>query len=293
MSEMFSLPFVKMEGCGNDFVMVNAIRTGFHADPAAVRLLADRHFGVGCDQVLVAEPPCRPDAHCLYRIFNPDGSEAGICGNGARCLASFLVAEGAARAGEPVRLEIPSGVLTVEGCDGAGWTVDMGVPSFDPAALPFLTGGLPSEPLGDAVRYRLDFEGGHAFVVPVSVGNPHAVIFVDEDLDAVPVEALGPRIECHPAFPERVNVHWVAVKSRRSARMRVWERGAGVTLACGSGATSVAAAGMLAGLLDDQVEIELPGGKLHLARNVAGHLFMTGPARRVFEGSIALPGRAS
>ncbi|MBS0327873.1 MAG: diaminopimelate epimerase [Proteobacteria bacterium] len=267
--------FTKMEGLGNDFVVVDATRTPFTLDPAAIRLLADRRFGVGCDQVLVVEP-AREGADFRYRIFNADGGEVEQCGNGARCFVVF-VREHGLTAKREIRVETAGGVIVPRLEDDGEVTVDMGVPRFAPGEVPFTGGtGGRSEPL--------DVDGQSVEVSVLSMGNPHAVQVV-ADVDAAPVAALGPRIESHPRFPQRVNAGFMQIVDRATIRLRVWERGAGETLACGTGACAAVVAGIRRGLLDADVRVATRGGRLAVGWRGAGlPVTMKGPARTVFEG---------
>jgi diaminopimelate epimerase len=272
------LRFTKMHGVGNDFVVLDAVRQRVELDAPAIRRLADRHVGVGCDQVLLVEPPRLPGADFHYRIFNADGSEVEQCGNGARCFARFVRDQGLTD-----KHEIPVGTaaglirLCVEP-DGQ-IRVDMGVPILEPARIPFLAdGGSPT--------YTLDVDGEILTIGALSMGNPHAVILVD-DIHRAPLERLGPRIETHPRFPRRVNVGFMQVLAPDRVRLRVHERGTGETLACGTGACAAVVSGRLRGLLGERVRVGLPGGDLVIQWPGTGQpVLMTGPAERVFEGEI-------
>lgn len=272
---MSALTFTKMEGLGNDFVVVDATKTPFTLDAAAIRRLADRRFGVGCDQVLVVEP-AREGADFRYRIFNADGGEVEQCGNGARCFVVFVRERGLTTKRE-IRVETAGGLIVPRLEDDGEVTVDMGVPRFAPQDVPFVggTGGV-SEPLAvdEAV---LD-------VSVLSMGNPHAVQVVD-DVDAAPVATQGPAIEHHPRFPRRVNAGFMQIVDRANIRLRVWERGAGETLACGTGACAAVVAGIRRRLLDAQVRVATRGGDLVVGwQGDASAVTMKGPARIVFEG---------
>ena len=272
---MSALTFTKMEGLGNDFVVVDATKTPFTLDAAAIRRLADRRFGVGCDQVLVVEP-AREGADFRYRIFNADGGEVEQCGNGARCFVVFVRERGLTTKRE-IRVETAGGLIVPRLEDDGEVTVDMGVPRFAPQDVPFVggTGGV-SEPLAvdEAV---LD-------VSVLSMGNPHAVQVVD-NVDAAPVATQGPAIEHHPRFPRRVNAGFMQIVDRANIRLRVWERGAGETLACGTGACAAVVAGIRRRLLDAQVRVATRGGDLVVGwQGDASAVTMKGPARIVFEG---------
>jgi diaminopimelate epimerase len=274
------LSFTKMEGLGNDFVVIDATSRPFDLTPDQLRLLADRHFGVGCDQILQVEAPRRPDTDFYYRIFNADGGEVGQCGNGARCFVRFVLDKGLTRKRE-IRVETREGVIAPRLEDDGQVTVDMGTPIFDPARVPFLA-------LEAALTYELDVPWRKAEVSVLSMGNPHAVQVVP-DVDAAPVAIEGPVIECHPSFPERVNAGFMQVVDRNDIRLRVFERGAGETLACGTGACAAVVAGISRGLLDSPVRVIARGGELVIAWAGDGTpVMMTGPARTVFEGSIEL-----
>jgi diaminopimelate epimerase len=278
---MTTLSFTKMHGLGNDFVVVDATREPFALAPAQIRRLADRRFGVGCDQVLVVERPGNPAADFRYRIFNADGGEVEQCGNGARCFAVF-VREHGLTGKQAIVVETAGGLIrpTVEP-DGSV-TVDMGVPRFAPQDIPILDGtGAPSEPL-QLDDQRID-------ICAVSMGNPHAVQVV-ADVDAAPVTTQGPRIEHHPRFPRHVNAGYMQIIDRANIRLRVWERGAGETPACGTGACAAVVAGIRLGLLDSRVKVQTRGGTLTCAWDGDGcTVRMTGPATTVFEGTWAVP----
>ncbi len=273
--------FTKMQALGNDFVVIDATRAPVALAPGQIRRLADRRRGVGCDQVLLAEPPTRPDADFRYRIFNADGGEVGQCGNGARCLARFLRARGRI-ARDTVRLETADGLLTAVLEPDGSVTVDMGVPRLEPDAVPIVAAAR-------APRYRLETPYGTAEAAAVSMGNPHLVVAVP-DVETAPVATLGPALERHPLLPEGANVGFLQVVDRRHARLRVHERGVGAeTPACGSGACAAVVAGRLWGLLDAEVTVSLPGGALVLSWDGEGEpVRMRGPAEEVYEGRIAL-----
>jgi diaminopimelate epimerase len=274
------LRFTKMQGLGNDFVVVDAINQSVDMTPALSRRLADRRFGIGCDQLLLVEPARLPGTDFHYRIFNADGSEVEQCGNGARCFARFVREHGLTNRDEipvgtaagPIRLSIQA--------DGQV-SVDMGSPRLEPPEIPFLADAR-------AASYQLTLDGEALSIGAVSMGNPHAVLRV-EDVDSARVAHLGPRIEHHQRFPNRVNVGFMQIVDRGHIRLRVWERGAGETLACGTGACAAAVVGRLQGDLDEQVRVTLPGGDLVIHWPGAGaSVVMTGPASRVFDGVIDL-----
>ena len=274
------LKFTKMHGAGNDFVVVDLISQRCRLRPRDVRKLADRRFGVGCDQVLVVEPPHSPDVDFRYRIYNADGGEVEQCGNGARCFARF-VREKKLTSKRVIRVETVAGVLELRARGRSDVEVDMGAPAFEPAAIPFAVEER-------APSYRIDVQGETHEIGALSMGNPHAVLRV-EDIDVAPVEALGPLIESHPAFPQRVNAGFMQVVSESEIRLRVHERGVGETLACGTGACAAVVYGISRGWLRDTVTVDLPGGKLSVSWAGAGRpVVMTGPTAVVFEGSIRL-----
>ena len=278
---MSALAFTKMQGLGNDFVVVDATSRPFDLSPAQIRMLADRRFGVGCDQVLVVEPPSGVDVDFRYRIFNADGGEVEQCGNGARCFVVFVRARGLTDRRE-IRVETRSGVIVPRLEDDGQVTVDMGVPRLAPETVPFLGG--TGEPLE-----RLDVDGATLEVTVLSMGNPHAVQIV-ADVDAAPVATQGPRIEVHPRFPDRVNAGYMQVLDRDNIRLRVWERGAGETLACGTGACAAVVAGRRRDRLDARVTVATRGGALVIRWDGPGQsVWMTGPAAIVFEGRWPVP----
>jgi diaminopimelate epimerase len=272
---MKTLRFTKMEGLGNDFVVVDATSVPFVLNSEQIRRLADRRFGVGCDQVLVVDH-ARGDADFGYRIFNADGGEVEQCGNGARCFVVY-VREHGLTARREIRVETAGGLIVPRLEDDGEISVDMGVPRFAPADIPFIGGtGGTVEPL--------DVDGEIVAISAVSMGNPHAVQRVD-DVERAPVATLGPRIEGHPRFPNRVNAGFMQIIDRATMRLRVFERGARETLACGTGACAAVVAGVRRGLLDARVRVHTRGGALTIewAGN-ASPVMMKGPARTVFEG---------
>jgi diaminopimelate epimerase len=275
------LAFTKMQGLGNDFVVVDATSRPFTLTPGEIRTLADRRFGVGCDQVLVVDPPPSADVDFGYRIFNSDGGEVEQCGNGARCFVVFVRAKGLTSKRE-IRVATRAGVIVPRIEDDGQVTVDMGRPRFAPQDVPFTNGtGDPAEPLEVAERT--------ATISALSMGNPHAVQVV-ADVDTAPVAAEGPLIERHPRFPARVNAGYMQVVDRATIRLRVHERGTGETLACGTGACAAVVAGRRLGLLDAVVSVHARGGTLTVRWNGAGSpVLMTGPAAIVFEGAWTVP----
>jgi diaminopimelate epimerase len=274
------LRFTKMHGLGNDFVVIDAIRQPVELTSDQVRFLANRNFGVGCDQLLVVETASRPDVDFRYRIFNADGGEVEQCGNGARCFVRFVHEQGLTAKRE-IRVETRSGIISPRLEDDGMVTVDMGVPVLEPARVPFVSES-------DAVVQPLDVAGEILAVTAVSMGNPHAVQVV-ADVDAAPVAMQGPLIECHPRFPARVNAGFMQVVHAQRIRLRVFERGAGETLACGTGACAAVVAGILRELLTSPVRVETRGGELDIAWAGPGQpVRMTGPAVIVFDGEIEL-----
>jgi diaminopimelate epimerase len=274
------LAFSKMQGLGNDFVVLDATEHPIALDSALARRLADRRFGIGCDQILLVEPPRLPDTEFHYRIFNADGSEVEQCGNGARCFARFVRDRGLTDHDE-IPVGTAAGPIRLYLEDAGQVRVDMGAPEFEPERIPFLVDR-------QALTYDLDVAGESLVIGAVSMGNPHAVILV-EDLDTAPVARLGPLVESHPRFPQRVNVGFMQILARDHLRLRVYERGAGETLACGTGACAAMAHARQRDLVDSRVRVSLPGGDLLIAWNAPGEsVWMTGPAVQVFEGEITL-----
>ncbi len=272
------LPFTKMHGLGNDFVVIDAVTQEVNLTPEIVRHLSDRHFGIGCDQLLVVEPPRRPDVDFHYRIFNADGGEVGQCGNGARCLARF-VREQKLTTRTRIRVETTTGILELAVLSDDLYQVALGVPRFAPEDIPFV---VPAR----APRYQLDIDGQNHSFSALSLGNPHAVLEVAAVAHA-PVAELGAKIGAHPCFPEGVNVGFMAVRNRHTIDLRVFERGAGETLACGSGACAAAVAGIQTDLLDSPVRVHLPGGTLTIDWAGEGQpVLLTGPAVTVYQGRI-------
>ena len=279
--------FTKMEGAGNDFVVLDGVSRALTMSPQRAQRIADRHFGVGCDQILLVERTQRSDADFRYRIWNSDGGEVEQCGNGARCFVRFVHDKGLTKKTE-IRVETLSGVITPRLEDDGQVSVDMGAPRFDPEGVPFDRSGL--KPVG--TRWPLEVGGAAVEVAVLSMGNPHAVRIV-KDVDKAPVTTQGPLIERHPRFPRRANAGYMQVVDRASVRLRVWERGAGETLACGTGACAAVVTGIRDGLLDDTVRVETRGGRLTI-RWAGGEndpnrsVWMTGPAVTVFEGEIEI-----
>jgi len=280
--------FTKMHGAGNDFVVLDGVRQTIDMTPERARALGDRHFGIGADQILLVERATRPDADFRYRIFNSDGSEVEHCGNGARCFVRFVHEQGLSDR-NPLRAEIATGILVLDEGDDEQVTVEMGSTRFDPAALPFDTAGLPSQREGDDTLWELDLDApagvaNKVLLSAVAISNPHAVQVVD-NVDTAPVGIQGPLIETHPRFARRVNAGFMQIVDRHNIRLRVFERGAGETLACGTGACAAVAAGIRRGLLESPVRVQTRGGVLTIAWN-GEHLRMTGPAESVFTGQV-------
>ena len=275
------LKFTKMHGLGNDFVVLDATTAPIQLTPAQLRYITDRHFGVGCDQLLMVERARTADTDFYYRIFNADGGEVEQCGNGARCFVRYVHDRGLTT--KPViRVGTLSGVIEPRLEANGQVTVNMGVPQFEPARIPF-------EAPAQAPLYDLAISGKVIKINALSMGNPHAVQVV-ADLDAAPVASDGPLIEAHPRFPQRVNAGFMQVIDRAHIRLRVYERGAGETLACGTGACAAVVSGILRGLLDARVTVATRGGDLVIVWAGAGQpVLMTGPAVNVFDGEIELP----
>jgi len=271
--------FTKMHGAGNDFVVLDLRGGDIAPAPLLWRLLGDRHRGVGCDQILTIEAPREPSAQARYAIWNSDGSRAGQCGNGARCVAAWLAREDGIRETSFV-LESPAGLHPVERMADGQWRVGMGRPHLQPAQVPMQ--GIDVE----ADAYEIDLDGQRITIGALSMGNPHAVLVV-EDVAAAPVDRIGPALQASTIFPESVNVGFAQVLSRHHIRLRVFERGAGETLACGSGACAAAAILIKRGLIDRRVTVSLPGGDLRIEwpHEDAG-IDMTGPATFVYDGVL-------
>lgn len=284
--------FTKMQGAGNDFVVLDATREPLALGPAQRRRLADRRFGVGADQILVVERSRTPGVDFRYRIFNgASGDEVEHCGNGARCFARYVRERGLIDR-DRIAVETVNNQLSLQIEPDGRVTVDMNRPVFEPAQVPFLADGLA--PCGPAC-WPIELDGRTWTGTVLSMGNPHLVLDLAvlgvESVDAVPVASLGPRLETHPRFPRRVNVGFAQTLDRAHLRLRVHERDAGETLACGTGACAAVVAGILAGRLDPRVEVETRGGRLTVAwAGGAAPVLMTGPAETVFEGEVDLPG---
>jgi diaminopimelate epimerase len=286
------LRFTKMQGAGNDFVVLDATQAPLALSPAQLRHLGDRRFGVGADQILVVERASRPDVDFRYRIFNNTGDEVEHCGNGARCFVRYVREHGLTDK-TTIRVETVNNLLTLQWQDDGRVTVNMNAPFFAHADVPFNAQGLVAQPVGDFEQWPLDL--GADTVVPVAVlsmGNPHAVLRVD-DVDSAPVADWGPRIEGHARFARKVNAGFLQVIDRGHVALRVFERDAGETLACGTGACAAVVAGIRLGWLDERVDVDTRGGRLTIewhgrSNGLSAPVWMTGPAETVFEGEIEL-----
>jgi len=272
--------FTKMHGLGNDFVVIDAVTQAVTMTDELARRLADRHTGIGCDQILLVEPPSRPDIDFKYRIFNADGSEVAQCGNGARCFVKF-VHDRRLTGKNLLNVETYAGTLQLSIDDQQNYTATLGIPNFEPAQIPFQAEQAASTYAIEADEKSLD-------IAALSLGNPHAVLQVT-DIQQAPIDELGPLLESHSRFPERVNVGFMALASRHEINLRVYERGAGETQACGSGACAAAVAGIAQDLLDSPVKVNLPGGSLTITWQGENQpVSVTGPATTVYQGRIRL-----
>ena len=280
-----TLRFTKMHGAGNDFVVIDAINQTVNFTSDQWRDIANRRFGIGADQILIVEKPTMPGVDFRYRIFNADGGEVEQCGNGARAFVKFVVEKGLTEHRE-IRVETMSGVIRPRLEDDGRISVDMGAPIFDAERVPFDPAGLASKRQGTATLWNISLGSGAREFVVLSMGNPHAVQLVD-DVDTAPVSEEGPLIENHTCFPRRVNAGFMQVVDRQHIRLRVFERGAGETLACGTGACAAVVAGIQLGLLDSPVAVATRGGELSIAwEDGQSSVTLTGPAVSVFEGTI-------
>jgi diaminopimelate epimerase len=282
------LRFTKMQGAGNDFVVLDATRAPIALSDAQMRRLGDRHFGVGADQILMIEPSPAPGIDFGYRIFNGgSGDEVEHCGNGARCFVRYVHDKGLS-AKHSLRVQTMNNTLELHLQDDARVTVDMNLPIFDLARVPFDANGLTPRELNGFALWPLDVGGRRIELAVLSMGNPHAVLRVD-DVDTAPVASLGPLVEGHARFPRRVNAGFMQIVDRGHIRLRVYERGAGETLACGTGACAAVVAGIRMGLLDARVDVQTHGGRLTIAwAGGAQPVLMTGPAETVYEGEIEI-----
>jgi diaminopimelate epimerase len=274
------IKFTKMQGIGNDFVVIDGFSQALNLSAEQIRFLADRHFGIGCDQVLLVEKPLTPDADFRYRIFNADGGEVEQCGNGARCFVRFVHDQKLTDKTQ-ICVETANGLIYPKLEQNGLVTVDMGAPKFEPAQIPFKANQ-------SATTYQLELESASVEISTVSMGNPHAVQIVP-DVDSAPVASQGPLIENHVNFPERVNAGFMQIMHTHEIRLRVFERGAGETLACGTGACAAAVAGIRLGVLQSPVTVLMRGGKLNISWDGHGtSVMMTGPAVNVFTGEITI-----
>jgi len=275
-----NITFTKMQGLGNDFIVIEALDHSFNATPEQIRQLADRHFGIGFDQLLVVEPPTSEEMDFSYRIFNADGNEVEQCGNGVRCFARLVYDRGLTEK-RKVRVGTKSGIILPHLLDDGRVCVDMGAPEFEPAKIPFITEGRHR-------LYPLSLNEEEVSIAAVSMGNPHAVQIID-DVNEASVSEMGAQIEHHPRFPQRVNAGFMQILDRQSIRLRVWERGSGETLACGTGACAAVAVGIDQGLLDSPVKVFLRGGLLDIEwAGGDAPVLMTGPAEYVYEGMFEM-----
>ena len=292
---MTRLRFTKMHGAGNDFIVIDATRQDIRSiTPTIWRKLAHRQLGIGADQILLVEKSSLPDVDFKYRILNADGSEVEQCGNGSRCFVRFVHEEGLSTKDE-IRVEVRNGLLTLKRLANGYVEVDMGSPIFTPQDIPFNPAGLTSKQELHEILYALPLSrnsGAHAdWIAALSMGNPHAVQMV-EDIDSAPVLIDGPLIESHPAFPNRVNAGFMQVLDRQTIRLRVYERGAGETLSCGTGACAAVVSGIRRGLLDSPVKVSTRGGELEILwdgfKNPHAPVLMRGPTQTVYQGEIDL-----
>ena len=284
--------FTKMQGAGNDFVVLDETQGRLGLTAAHYRFLADRHFGVGADQILTVRPSPAEGVDFEYVIHNADGGEVEQCGNGSRCFARFVYDKGLTDK-TTIRVQTLGGVIAPQLTEDGRVTVDMGIPVLDAPRVPFDASGLQAAQRHEAQVWPLPLAApapAQVDVVVVSMGNPHAVQLVD-DVDQFPVEVVGPQVELHVRFPQRVNAGFLQVQNRTQTKLRVYERGVGETLACGTGACAAVVAGIQQGLLDARVDVQTRGGLLTIAweGGAQDHVFMTGPATTVFEGQIEIP----
>ena len=272
--------FTKMHGLGNDFMVVDLITQRAKFSPEKVRELSDRNFGIGFDQLLLVETPTEPEMDFKYRIYNADGSEVENCGNGARCFARFVTRK-RLTGKQTIAVQTAKGPLYLQLTDDNRVRVDMGPPVLTPSQIPFIAEQ-------QSIVYPVELDAERFELGAVSMGNPHGVLVV-EDVDDAPVERLGPQLECHPSFPQKANIGFMQVVNRSRIRLRVFERGAGETLACGTGACAAVVSGQLRGLLDSDVVVQLPGGEVEISWQGPGSsVIMTGTADTVYEGRIHL-----
>jgi diaminopimelate epimerase len=281
------IKFSKMQGAGNDFIVIDAVRQRLDLTRDQWRRLADRHYGIGADQILIVEPSNAPGIDFRYRIFNADGGEVEQCGNGARCFVRFVRDQGLTTR-DSIRVQTLKGVIEPSVSTDGRISVDMGAPIFDPPQIPFDPTWLANERMGEDRIWTLQQHGRSWKVSAVSMGNPHCVLTVD-DVAQAPVLQDGPLLERHPAFPQRANVGFMQIVHSGEIRLRVFERGVGETLACGSGACAAVVIGVRRGLLAGPVEVQAPGGRLTIEWQGPGSsVLMTGPAETVFTGEIEI-----
>ena len=287
---MRNLHFSKMHGAGNDFVVIDATRDGVELDAAQIQFLCDRHLGIGADQLLLVQASLRPDCDFHYRIFNCDGQEVEQCGNGARCFAKF-VQQKQLTSKRRIRVHTIKGVIEPELLPDGRVRVDMGAPNFLWSQFPFLTQGLEKRCVNQSEQFALSVSAANVWASPVSMGNPCATVFVDH-LDGYDVASIGSALGTHRAFPSGANIAFLQVIDRKSAKIRVYERGAGETLACGTGTCAAVVAAIQSGLCDHAVEVDARGGSLLIEwdGNKNSSVFLTGPAKHVFDGEITLEG---
>ncbi len=274
------LEFTKMHGLGNDFVVINGMQQPFDPTPEQIRFISDRHTGIGCDQVLLLQVPTRPDADVLYRIYNADGNEVEQCGNGARCIGRYLREKGILAA-DVIHAQTAEGLIRIYCQADNTVRVNMGVPVFEPESIPILSETRE-------LYYKVDLGDRSIEVMALSMGNPHAIIFV-EDVDTAEVGKLGIQIQQHPLFPESVNAGFMQIVDRAHVKLRVYERGAGETLACGTGACAAVVAGIVDNRLDNEVVVALKKGNLVISwEGDNSEVWMSGPAETVYEGQIEI-----
>ena len=282
---MMKLPFTKMHGLGNDFVVLNFVNNPLSLTDSQFAQIANRRFGVGCDQILIVEKTDNTDIDFRYRIVNADGSEVGQCGNGARCLVKFVRQQGLTDKSS-VRVATSTSVMELKANENGSVTVDMGKVSFTPETIPFVI--VDSDNVNDDAKkdlYTINLEKETVEVAVANIGNPHCLLLVD-DIDTAAVERIGSELESHQRFPDKVNVSFMQMVNPNEVKLRVYERGAGETLACGSGACAAVAIGQQLGLLCEDVTVHLPGGALQIFRKEQGNVMMTGAAEFSFTGEM-------
>ena len=278
-----NIQFTKMHGLGNDFVVIDAISQKINLSTEQIRFIADRQFGIGCDQLLLVEQTDLNNVDFRYRIFNSDGGEVEQCGNGARCFARFVRDKGLSTK-EQLLVETQSGTIELHINNNETVTVDMGVPHFEPSSLPMLVNELDASV---SEKYVVTIESQKIEFGAVSMGNPHMVLLVD-DVDNCNLDSLGPILESHAIFPQRVNVGFMQIMGRQKIKLRVYERGVGETKACGTGACAAVVVAQQWGFVDDDVQVQLPGGQLQIKHSQTAHVFLIGDATTVFDGQITI-----